>query len=172
VPRDNTNKSAANVKSRASKQRDIQDKLGEQVRGWLENPEIMAALPDDEKAKIAMRLYRPPTLNDDVEATMLSLASMIEDSYNHDDEWKQLALVRQYKDMLEKREKIRESTIRMLKDKPGYEIAGAVWDQVQSMLKDLLDWRRDVEDLAEMLRMTPRQFQLAVESWLEESRKK
>jgi hypothetical protein len=170
MPRDETKKSAANVKGRAAKQREIQDKLASQVEDWIGDPAVMSALPDDEKAKIAMRLYRPPTLNEDVEATMLSLASMIEDSYSHDEDWKRIVLVRQYKSLLEKREKIRETTVRMIRDKPGHEVAGAVWDQVQSMLVDLLDWRKDVESLADMLRMTPRQFQLAVESWLKESK--
>ena len=89
--------------STAEDQRRLQASLQDTIATWAKDPSVLAALPDDEKAKIAMRSYRPPQLDADIEETMLSLSQMIEDSYEYSEEWANFAKTKLFIDLMKKK---------------------------------------------------------------------
>ena len=148
--------------STAEDQRRLQASLQDTIATWAKDPSVLAALPDDEKAKIAMRSYRPPQLDADIEETMLSLSQMIEDSYEYSEEWANFAKTKLFIDLMKKKMVGYEFAITSIKREPV--LAKKTWEYIKDKLAACIDARRNADDLAALLDITPRQMQEDVES--------
>jgi hypothetical protein len=89
-------KSKAETLGREKRAVERERRVEKLIDAWLEDPEVMQALPPGEKAKlISARLPKLVPIDQKVEERLLSLASMLEDLPDHTVLQRQLVLAKQ-----------------------------------------------------------------------------